>query len=388
MIARAMEKVGKEGVITVEEAKSVETELDVVEGMQFDRGYVSPYFITNAEKMTAEMDNPYILIFEKKLSGLQALLPLLETVVQSGRPLVIVAEDVEGEALATLVVNNLRGILKTLAVKAPGFGDRRKAMLDDIAVLTGATVISEELGLQLEKTTLKDLGRVKKVESTKENTTLIDGAGDKKQIEGRIKQIRLQVEEATSDYDKEKLQERLAKLAGGVALIKVGAATEIEMKEKKARVEDALHATRAAVEEGVVPGGGVAYLRARARLKDLKGANHDQDAGIRIVLRALEEPLRQIVANSGAEPSVVLNKVVEGKDNFGYNAQTAEFGDLVQQGVIDPTKVVRFALQNAASVAGLVLTTAAMVAERVEEDKSGGREGGMPGMGGMGGMGM
>src|SRR3989440_639507 len=296
----------------------------------------------------------------------------------------IIADAIEGEALATLVVNNIRGILKTLAVKAPGFGDRRKAMLDDIAVLTGGTVISEELGLQLEKTTLKDLGRVKKVESTKENTTLIDGAGDKKQIDSRVKQIRLQIEEVTSDYDKEKLQERLAKLAGGVALVKVGAATEVEMKEKKARVEDALHATRAAVEEGIVAGGGVAYLRARARLKDIKGANHDQDAGISILLRALEEPLRQIVANSGAEPSVVLNKVVEGKDSFGYNAQTAEFGDPVQMGGIDPTKVVRFALQNAASVAGLVLTTAAMVAERSDEDKGSAHEGGMPGMGGMG----
>ncbi len=387
IIAEAMEKVGKEGVITVEDGKSLENELELVEGMQFDRGYLSPYFINNAEKQSALLEDAYVLLCDKKIGSIRDLLPLLELVAKAAKPLLIVAEEVEGEALATLVVNNLRGILKTLAVKAPGFGDRRKAMLDDIAVLTGATVISEEVGLQLEKTTLKDLGRVKKVESTKENTTLIDGAGDKKLIEGRIKQIRLQIEDATSDYDKEKLQERLAKLAGGVALIKVGAATEIEMKEKKARVEDALHATRAAVEEGVVPGGGVAYLRTRSRLKDLKGANHDQDAGIQIVLRALEEPLRQIVANSGAEPSVVLNKVLEGKASFGYNAQTAEFGDLVQQGVIDPTKVVRFALQNAASVAGLVLTTAAMVAERVEEGESA-SPGGMPGMGGMGGMGM
>jgi chaperonin GroEL len=387
IIADAMEKVGKEGVITVEDGKSLQNELELVEGMQFDRGYLSPYFINNAEKQSALLEDAYVLLCDKKISSIRDMLPLLEQVAKAAKPLLIVAEEVEGEALATLVVNNLRGILKTLAVKAPGFGDRRKAMLDDIAVLTGATVISEELGLQLEKTTLKDLGRVKKVESTKENTTLIDGAGDKQQIEGRIKQIRLQIDEATSDYDKEKLQERLAKLAGGVALIKVGAATEIEMKEKKARVEDALHATRAAVEEGVVPGGGVAYLRARARLSSVIGANRDQDAGIQIVLRALEEPLRQIVANSGAEPSVVLNKVLEGKDSFGYNAQTAEFGDLVQQGVIDPTKVVRFALQNAASVAGLVLTTAAMVAERVDEDKSAG-QGGMPGMGGMGGMGM
>jgi chaperonin GroEL len=387
IIADAMEKVGKEGVITVEDGKSLQNELELVEGMQFDRGYLSPYFINNAEKQSALLEDAYVLLCDKKISSIRDMLPLLEQVAKAAKPLLIVAEEVEGEALATLVVNNLRGILKTLAVKAPGFGDRRKAMLDDLAVLTGATVISEELGLQLEKTTLKDLGRVKKVESTKENTTLIDGAGDKQQIEGRIKQIRLQIDEATSDYDKEKLQERLAKLAGGVALIKVGAATELEMKEKKARVEDALHATRAAVEEGVVPGGGVAYLRARARLNHLVGANRDQDAGIQIVLRALEEPLRQIVANSGAEPSVVLNKVLEGKDSFGYNAQTAEFGDLVQQGVIDPTKVVRFALQNAASVAGLVLTTAAMVAERIDEDKSAG-PGGMPGMGGMGGMGM
>ena len=385
IIADAMDKVGKEGVITVEDGKSLQNELELVEGMQFDRGYLSPYFINNAEKQSALLEDAYVLLCDKKISSIRDLLPLLEQVAKAGKPLLIIAEEVEGEALATLVVNNIRGILKTLAVKAPGFGDRRKEMLQDIAVLTGATVVSEELGLTLEKVTLKDLGRVKKVEATKEHTTLIDGAGDKQAIEARVKQIRAQIEEATSDYDKEKLQERLAKLAGGVALIKVGAATEVEMKERKARVEDALHATRAAVEEGIVAGGGVAYLRARARLKDVKGANRDQDAGISIVLRALEEPLRQIVANSGAEPSVVLNKVVEGKDSFGYNAQTAEYGDLVQMGVIDPTKVVRFALQNAASVAGLVLTTAAMVAELVEE-KTDGAPSRMGGMGGMGGM--
>jgi len=384
IIAEAMEKVGKEGVITVEDGKSLDNELELVEGMQFDRGYLSPYFINNAEKQNALLEDAYVLLYDKKISSIRELLPLLEQVAKAGKALLIIAEDVEGEALATLVVNNIRVILKTLAVKAPGFGDRRKAMLEDIAVLAGGTVISEELGLKLENATLKDLGRVKKVESTKENTTLIDGAGEAKQIENRVQQIRMQIEETTSDYDKEKLQERLAKLAGGVALIKVGAATEVEMKEKKARVEDALHATRAAVEEGIVPGGGVAYLRARAALKDLKGTNHDQDAGIRIVLRALEEPLRQIVANSGAEPSVVLNKVMEGKDSFGYNAQSAEFGDLVQMGVIDPTKVVRFALQNAASVAGLVLATAAMVAERMEEDPSRAQEDGRSGMGAMG----
>jgi chaperonin GroEL len=375
-------------VITVEDGKSLENELDLVEGMQFDRGYLSPYFINSPEKQSALLEDAYVLLHDKKISSIRDLLPLLELIAKAGKPLLIIAEEVEGEALATLVVNNLRGILKTLAVKAPGFGDRRQAMLQDIAVLTGGTVISEELGLKLDKTTLKDLGRVKKVESTKENTTLIDGAGAKKDIEGRVKTIRVQIEEATSDYDKEKLQERVAKLAGGVALIKVGAATEVEMKEKKARVEDALHATRAAVEEGVVPGGGVAFIRAKQAIGKLKGDNEDQEAGIKIVMRALEEPLRIIVANAGAEPSVVLGKVLEGKGNYGFNAQTEEFGDLVQQGVIDPTKVVRFALQNAASVASLVLTTDAMVAERIEEDKSEGHGGGMPGMGGMGGMGM
>src|SRR3989440_2461611 len=368
-IAEAMDKVGKEGVITVEDGKGLENELDLVEGMQFDRGYILPYFINSPDKQVALLEDPFILLHDKKISNIRDLLPVLEQVAKAGRPLLIVAEDVDGEALATLVVNNLRGILKTTAVKAPGFGDRRKAMLEDIAILSGGTVIAEELGLKLENAPLKDLGRAKRVEIAKETTTLIDGAGKEENIKARVEAIRKQVEEATSDYDKEKLQERVAKLAGGGAGIKVGAATEVEMKEKKARVEDAFHAARAAVEEGIVAGGGVAYLRARSKLKNLKGANHDQDAGIRIVLRALEEPLRQIVANSGAEPSVVLNKVVEGKDSYGYNAQTAEFGDMVQMGVIDPTKVVRFALQNAASVAGLVLTTAAMVAERADEDK-------------------
>ncbi len=386
IISDAMDKVGKEGVITVEDGKSLQNELDLVEGMQFDRGYLSPYFINQPEKQISVLEDPYILLHDKKISSIRELLPLLEQVAKAGKPLLIIAEEVEGEALATLVVNNIRGILKTVAVKAPGFGDRRKAMLEDMAILTGGTVISEELGLKLENATLKDLGRAKKIESGKENTTLIDGAGEKKQIEGRVKQIRVQIDEATSDYDKEKLQERVAKLAGGVAVIKVGAATEIEMKDKKARVEDALHATRAAVEEGVVPGGGVAYLRARAALdKKVKGENLDQDAGIKIVMKALEEPLRQIAANSGAEHSVVLNKVVDGKGNYGYNAQTDEYGDLVEMGVIDPTKVVRFALQNASSVAGLMLTTDAMVAELVEEKKGGGH--GHPGMGGMGGMG-
>ncbi len=389
IISDAMDKVGKEGVITVEDGKSLENELDLVEGMQFDRGYLSPYFINNPEKQICVLEDPYILLYDKKISSIRELLPILEQVAKAGKPLLLIAEEVEGEALATLVVNNIRGILKTCAVKAPGFGDRRKAMLEDMAVLAGGTVISEELGLKLENATLKDLGRAKKVEAGKENTTIIDGAGDKKQIEARVKQIRVQIEEATSDYDKEKLQERVAKLAGGVAIVKVGAATEIEMKDKKARVEDALHATRAAVEEGIVPGGGVAYLRARQALEGkLKGDNHDQEAGIKIVMKALEEPLRIIVDNAGAEPSVVLNKVLEDKGNFGFNAQTEEFGDLVQMGVIDPTKVSRTALQNASSVAGLMLTTDAMVAELVEEKKGGHAHGGMGGMGGMEGMDM
>ncbi|HEY7239888.1 MAG TPA: chaperonin GroEL [Burkholderiales bacterium] len=391
IISDAMDKVGKEGVITVEDGKSLENELELVEGMQFDRGYLSPYFINNPEKQIAVLEDPYILLHDKKVSSIRELLPILEQVAKAGKPLLIIAEEVEGEALATLVVNNIRGILKTVAVKAPGFGDRRKAMLEDMAILAGGTVISEELGLKLENATLKDLGRAKKVESGKENTTIIDGAGEKKQIEARVKQIRVQIDEATSDYDREKLQERVAKLAGGVAVIKVGAATEVEMKEKKARVEDALHATRAAVEEGIVPGGGVAFIRTKQALEGkLKGDNHDQDAGIKIVMRALEEPLRIIVDNSGAEPSVVLNKVLENKGNYGFNAQTEEYGDLVSEGVIDPTKVTRTALQNASSVAGLMLTTDAMVAELVEEKKGAGghSHGGMPDMGGMGGMDM
>jgi len=387
-IAEAMDKVGKEGVITVEDGKGLENELDLVEGMQFDRGYISPYFINNPDKQVAVLEDPYILLHDKKISNIRDLLPVLEQVAKSGKPLVIVAEDVDGEALATLVVNNIRGILKTVAVKAPGFGDRRKAMLEDIAILTGGTVIAEELGLKLENASLKDLGRAKRIEAAKEDTTIIDGAGEKAAIEARVKNIRKQIEEATSDYDKEKLQERVAKLAGGVAVIKVGAATEVEMKEKKARVEDALHATRAAVEEGIVAGGGVAYLRARANLKGLKGDNPDQEAGIKIVLRAIEEPLRQIVANAGDEPSVVVNKVVEGKGNFGFNAATGTYGDLVEMGVLDPTKVTRFALQNAASVASLMLTTEAMVAESPKDEKPMGGGGGMGGMGGMGDMDM
>ena len=371
IIADAMDKVGKEGVITVEDGKSLDNELEVVEGMQFDRGYLSPYFINDPEKQMAVLEEPYILFHDKKISSIRELLPVLEQVAKAGKPLLIVAEEVEGEALATLVVNNIRGILKAAAVKAPGFGDRRKAMLEDMAILTNGTVISEELGLKLENVQLKDLGRAKRVEIGKENTTLIDGAGEKSKIQGRIGAIKQQIEESTSDYDKEKLQERVAKLSGGVAVIRVGAATEVEMKEKKARVEDALHATRAAVEEGILPGGGVAYLRARSALANLKGDNDDQSAGIKIVSRALEEPLRMIVDNAGMEPSVVLAKVLESKGaNTGYNAATDEYGDMVEMGVVDPTKVTRSALQNAASVAGLILTTDAMVAEAPKDEKT------------------
>ena len=382
IIADAMDKVGKEGVITVEDGKGLQNELEFVEGMQFDRGYLSPYFINHPEKQMAILDDPFILLYDKKISGIREMIPVLEQVAKAGKPLLIIAEDVEGEALAMLVVNGIRGILKTCAVKAPGFGDRRKAMLEDIAILTGGTVISEELGLKLENVTLKELGRCKRAEVGKENTTIIDGAGEKKAIEGRIKSVRAQIEDTSSDYDREKLQERVAKLTGGVALISVGAATEVEMKEKKARVEDALHATRAAVEEGIVAGGGVALVRCREAVSRIKGDNDDQNAGIKIVLRALEEPLRQIVANAGDEPSVVLNKVAEGKGNFGYNALTGEYGDLVAMGVLDPTKVTRYALQNAASVAGLILATDAMVAELPTDESHAG-----PGMGGMGGMG-
>jgi chaperonin GroEL len=381
MIAKAMEKVGNEGVITVEEAKSIQTELDVVEGMQFDRGYVSPYFITNAEKMIAEMDQPYILIFEKKLSGLQPMLPLLETVVQSGRPLVIIAEDVEGEALATLVVNKLRGGLKVAAVKAPGFGDRRKAMLEDIAILTGGQVISEDLGIKLENVTLAMLGKAKMVRIEKENTTIVDGAGSKDEIQGRCEQIKAQVEETTSDYDREKLQERLAKLAGGVAVIRVGGSTEVEVKERKDRVDDALHATRAAVEEGIVPGGGVALLRASTKLGHLKGLNNDEQVGIEIVRRAIQAPLKQIAENAGKDGAVVAGETLRNDSpTFGYDAQKDEYKDLVSAGIIDPTKVVRTALQDAASVASLLITTEAMIAERPEK-KSAAPAGG-PGMGG------
>jgi chaperonin GroEL len=384
IIADAMDKVGKEGVITVEDGSGLENTLDVVEGMQFDRGYLSPYFINNQQSMSAELENPLILICEKKISNIRDMLPVLEGVAKAGRPLLIIAEDVEGEALATLVVNNMRGILKVAAVKAPGFGDRRKAMLEDIAILTGGTVIAEEVGLSLEKSTIEDLGTAKRVQITKEETTIIDGAGSSEQIQGRIAQLRKQTEETSSDYDREKLQERLAKLAGGVAVIKVGAATEVEMKEKKARVEDALHATRAAVEEGIVPGGGVALIRALQKIKDLKGANHDQDVGISLARRAMEEPLRQIVTNAGDEASVVLNKVSEGTGNFGYNAANGEYGDMVAFGILDPAKVTRSALQNAASVAGLMITTEAMIAEEPKAETP--MPGGMGGMGGMDGM--
>ncbi len=386
IIAEAMEKVGKEGVITVEEGSSLENELDVVEGMQFDRGYLSPYFVTNQQNMMAELEDPFVLLFDKKISNIRDLLPILEGVAKAGRPLLIISEDTEGEALATLVVNSIRGIVKVCAVKAPGFGDRRKAMLQDIAILTGGQVISEEVGLSLEKTTLDDLGSAKRILVSKENTTIIDGAGSSDDIEARVNQVRTQIEEATSDYDKEKLQERVAKLAGGVAVIKVGAATEVEMKEKKARVEDALHATRAAVEEGVVAGGGVALLRARAAMSDLKGENHDQSMGVDIARRAMEEPLRQICSNAGDEASVVLNKVVEGEKQFGYNAASGEYGDMLKMGILDPTKVTRTALQNAASVASLIITTEAMVAELPKDDAGAGAGGGMPDMGGMGGM--
>jgi len=388
IIAESMEKVGKEGVITVEEGKTLENELEVVEGMQFDRGYLSPYFINDQDAMSADMENPMILIHDKKISNIRDMLPMLEATAKAGRPLLIIAEDVDGEALATLVVNNIRGIVKVCAVKAPGFGDRRKAMLQDLAILTGGQVISEEVGMSLEAASIDDLGSAKRVQITKENTTVIDGAGAKADIEGRVNQIRVQIDEATSDYDKEKMQERVAKLAGGVAVIKVGAATEIEMKEKKARVEDALHSTRAAVEEGVVPGGGVAFVRCLGVLEGVKGDNTDQDVGVSIVKRAIEEPLRQIVANAGAEGSVVLNNVAGKDGNYGYNAGTGEYGDMIEMGILDPTKVTRAALQNAASITGLMITSEAMVAE-VPEDKPAMPPmpgGGMDGMGGMGGM--
>ncbi|CDN51800.1 chaperonin GroEL [Neorhizobium galegae] len=382
-IADAMQKVGNEGVITVEEAKTAETELEVVEGMQFDRGYLSPYFVTNAEKMVAELEDAYVLLHEKKLSNLQAMLPILEAVVQSGKPLLIISEDVEGEALATLVVNKLRGGLKIAAVKAPGFGDRRKAMLEDLAILTGGTVISEDLGIKLENVTLEMLGRAKKVSITKENTTVVDGAGSKADIEGRVGQIKAQIEETTSDYDREKLQERLAKLAGGVAVIRVGGSTEVEVKEKKDRIDDALNATRAAVEEGIVPGGGTALLRASILL-NIKGENEDQNAGINIIRKALQSLVRQIAENAGDEGSIVVGKILESNtDNYGYNAQTSEYGDMIAMGIVDPVKVVRTALQNAASVAGLLVTTEAMIADLPKKDAAGG---GMPDMGGMGGM--
>ena len=386
IIADAMDKVGKEGVITVEDGSGLESELDVVEGMQFDRGYLSPYFINNQERQIALMENPLVLLHDKKISNIRDLLPTLEQVAKSGRPLLIIAEDIDGEALATLVVNNIRGILKTTAVKAPGFGDRRKAMLEDIALLTGGTVIAEEVGLKLETVTLEMLGSAKRIEVGKENTIIIDGAGDEKAIKGRISTIKAQIEESTSDYDKEKLQERVAKMAGGVAVIKVGATTEIEMKEKKARVEDALHATRAAVEEGIVAGGGVALIRARDAIAKVKGDNLDQEAGIKIVLRAVEEPLRQIVQNAGVEPSVVVNNVAAGKGNYGYNAANETYGDMIEMGILDPTKVTRSALQNAASVAGLMLTTDCMIAELPKDDGPAMGGGDMGGMGGMGGM--
>jgi chaperonin GroEL len=384
IIAEAMEKVGKEGVITVEEGKSLENELEVVEGMQFDRGYLSPYFINDQDAMQTEMDNPLILIHDKKISNIREMLPVLEATAKAGRPLLVIAEDIEGEALATLVVNNIRGIVKVCAVKAPGFGDRRKAMLQDLAILTGGQVISEEVGMSLEGATLEELGSAKRVQVSKENTTVIDGAGSASDIEARVNQVRVQIEEATSDYDKEKMQERVAKLAGGVAVIKVGAATEVEMKEKKARVEDALHATRAAVEEGVVPGGGVALVRCIAAVGEAKGANHDQDQGIKIVQRAIEEPLRQIVANAGEEGSVVLNNVLGKDGNHGYNAGTGEYGDMISMGILDPTKVTRVALQHAASIAGMMVTTEAMVAEMADDSPAAPA---MPDMGGMGGMG-
>ena len=386
IIAEAMEKVGKEGVITVEDGKSLENELDVVEGMQFDRGYLSPYFINDAEKQIAALDNPFVLLFDKKISNIRDLLPVLEQVAKASRPLLIIAEDVEGEALATLVVNNIRGILKTVAVKAPGFGDRRKAMLQDIAILTGGVVISEEVGLSLEKATLDDLGQAKRIEIGKENTTIIDGFGDAAQIEARVAEIRQQIETATSEYDKEKLQERVAKLAGGVAVIKVGAATEVEMKEKKDRVDDALHATRAAVEEGIVPGGGVALVRAASKVaEELKGDNEEQNVGIRLALRAMEAPLRQIVTNAGEEASVVARNVKDGKGNFGYNAGTEQYGDMLEMGILDPTKVTRSALQFAASIAGLMITTECMVTDLPKDEKAD-LAAGMGGMGGMGGM--
>jgi len=383
-IAEAMDKVGKDGVITVEDGSGLEMELDTVEGMQFDRGYLSAYFINNQDSMSADLENPLILLFDKKISNIRDMLPLLENVAKAGRPLLVIAEDVEGEALATLVVNNMRGIVKVAAVKAPGFGDRRKSMLEDIAILTGGTVISEEVGLSLEGANVEDLGSAKRVQISKENTTIIDGAGDPKNIEGRVSQIRAQIEETSSDYDREKLQERVAKLAGGVAVIKVGAGTEMEMKEKKARVEDALHSTRAAAQEGVVPGGGVAFVRALAKVEGLTGDNEDQNVGIALLLRSVTQPLRQIVANSGEEASVILDKVKEGKGNYGFNAATGEYGDMIEMGILDPAKVTRTALQAAGSVAGLMITTEAMVSELPEEAAAAPA---MPDMGGMGGMG-